>query len=87
MRVVNQCCVEIASVFDWGMYKMSKDQEQNAVAEFIRRNGVTRCPTACASPTQAIVAPQDRTRIREYGAAKEALRQARFTNQRMTTWR
>jgi hypothetical protein len=63
---------------------MSNEYEQDAVAEFIRRKGVTRCPTACASPTQAIVAPQDRTGIREYGAAKEAMRQARFTNQRVT---
>jgi hypothetical protein len=86
MHVINQWCVEIASVFGWGKYKMSKDHEQDAVAEFIRQKGVTRCPTACASPTQAIVAAQDRTRIREYGAAKEAIRQARFTNQRVT-WR
>jgi hypothetical protein len=65
---------------------MSKDQEQEAVAEFIRRKGVTRCPTACASATQATVAPQDRTRVREYSAAKEAIRHARFANQR-AIWR
>ena len=48
-----------------------------AVAEFIRTRGVTRCPTACAVPTQAAVAAADRAALQEYAAAREQMRRAR----------
>ena len=33
----------------------------DAIAAFIRARGVTRCPTACAAPTQAVVSVADRS--------------------------
>jgi hypothetical protein len=52
---------------------MAKDDEE-AVAEFIRSKGVTRCPTACSGPTQATVAHSDRTELQRYEEAQEAAR-------------
>ena len=45
-----------------------------AVAAFLRRKGVTRCPTVCAVPTQASVGEEDRAAYRDYVAAREAAR-------------
>jgi hypothetical protein len=39
-----------------------------AIAAFIRTKGVTRCPTACALPTQATIATRDRTAFEEHAA-------------------
>ena len=52
---------------------LSADYEA-AVAAFLRRKGVTRCPTVCAVPTQASVGEADRAAYRDYVAAKEAAR-------------
>jgi len=48
-----------------------------AVAEFIRTKGVTRCPTACVSPTQGSVAAADREALEEHAARHDRLRKAR----------
>jgi hypothetical protein len=53
---------------------MSQTDYENAIALFLRTNGVTRCPTVCVVPTQAIVADADRAAYRDYVAAKEAAR-------------
>jgi hypothetical protein len=53
---------------------MSEGDYQAAVAAFLRKKGVTRCPTVCAAPTQATVAEADRAAYRDYVAAKEAAR-------------
>jgi hypothetical protein len=45
-----------------------------AVAEFMRKKGVTRCPTVCVVPTHGEVGEKDRAALREYIAAKEAAR-------------
>jgi hypothetical protein len=42
-----------------------------AVAAFIRTKGITRCPTACALPTQATIAARDRTALEEHAAKRE----------------
>jgi len=52
---------------------LSADYEA-AVAAFLRKKGVTRCPTVCAVPTQASVGEADRAAYRDYVAAKEAAR-------------
>jgi hypothetical protein len=39
---------------------MIADDNGEAVAEFIRTKGITRCPTACVLPTQALVGAADR---------------------------
>jgi hypothetical protein len=57
-------------------------QDQDAMAAFIAVNGVTRCPTACAAPTQAALATADRRELRrraeEREAAWEAAREERL---------
>jgi hypothetical protein len=53
---------------------MSQTDYEAAVAVFLRTRGVTRCPTVCAVPTQAIVADADRAAYRDHIAAKEAAR-------------
>jgi hypothetical protein len=55
---------------------MGKDDE-DAVAEFIRSKGITRCPTACSSPTQATLPPSDRNDLKRHAEAQEAARLAR----------
>lgn len=55
--------------------------DDDAIAAFIRASGVTRCPTACAAPTQAVVAAADRLALRQLAerrdAASETIREAR----------
>ena len=53
---------------------MSDADYEAAVAAFLRKKGVTRCPTVCAVPTQATIAEADRAAYREYITAKEAAR-------------
>ncbi|MBV9863385.1 MAG: recombinase family protein [Alphaproteobacteria bacterium] len=50
------------------------EYEAAAVAAFIRARGVTRCPTACAVPTQATIAAADREALRKRWAEAEARR-------------
>jgi hypothetical protein len=45
-----------------------------AIAEFLRKRAVTRCPTACAVQTRASVPEADRVALRSYSAAKEVAR-------------
>jgi hypothetical protein len=54
---------------------------ETAVAEFMRRRGITRCPTACLLPTQGSVPPQDRVALAEHAEARERRRQARAARQ------
>ena len=53
---------------------MSEADYEAAVAPFLKKKGVTRCPTVCVVPTQATVAEADRAAYRNYVAAKEAAR-------------
>lgn len=59
---------------------MSDTDYAGAVAEFMRRKGVTRCPTVCVVPTRASVAEADCIALRDYDAAREAARQAKLRN-------
>jgi hypothetical protein len=52
------------------------ENECEAVAEFIRSKGITRCPTACVLPTQGLVAAADRIALEEHGIARDRLRRA-----------
>ena len=49
-----------------------------AVSEFIRAKGITRCPTACALPTQGTVAAADRAALEDYAIARDSTRQRRL---------
>ena len=57
---------------------MSENEYAAAVAEFLRKKGVTRCPTACVVPTRADVTAADRAALRDNDAAREAARQERL---------
>ena len=53
---------------------MCSEEYEAAVAAFIRRNGVTRCPTACALPTQAAPAAADQAALQRYAALRSRSR-------------
>ena len=50
---------------------MTQEEYVALIADFIRRKGVTRCPTACALPTQGRVSPADRARLEKYWIDRE----------------
>ncbi len=50
---------------------------ETAIAEFIRRRGVTRCPTACVLPTHGSVAPHDQAALAEHAQMREQMRRNR----------
>ena len=56
------------------------------IAEFIRTRGITRCPTACASPTQGLVAAADRVALSEYAVERERIRRAKLAARERTLW-
>ena len=57
---------------------MSETEYSSAVAEFLSRRGITRCPTACVVPTRASVTDADRAALRDYDAERAAARAAKF---------
>ena len=59
---------------------MSDTEYAKAVAEFMRKKGVTRCPTVCVVPTHASVNEDDRVALRNYAAAREAARLEKLRN-------
>ena len=52
------------------------ENDCEAVAEFIRTKGITRCPIACVLPTQGSVAAADRVALEEHAVARDRLRRA-----------
>ena len=56
---------------------MHGDEYQAVVAAFIRAKGVTRCPTACALPTQGTVPSADRAALADYATARDRSRERR----------
>ncbi|HVC57632.1 MAG TPA: hypothetical protein VND95_16900 [Stellaceae bacterium] len=57
---------------------MSENEYATAVAEFLSKRNVTRCPTACVLPTRANVTEADRLALRDYDATREAARAAKL---------
>ena len=53
------------------------DEDCDAVAEFIRSRGITRCPTACVLPTQGVITAADRIALEQYAVARDRARQER----------
>lgn len=53
---------------------MTETEYAAQIEEFMRRRGVTRCPTACVVPTHGAVAESDRAQLRNYNEAREAAR-------------
>lgn len=61
---------------------MSQNDYEAAIAEFLRRKGVTRCPTACVVQTRASVSDMDRLALRRHDADREAARIEKSRNYR-----
>jgi len=59
---------------------MSQKDYEAAIAEFLRRKNVTRCPTACVVPTHASVTEADRLALRSHEAAREEKRLQKSRN-------
>jgi hypothetical protein len=57
---------------------VSENEYAAAVAEFLRKKGITRCPTACVVRTHGNVNEADRVALRDYDAAREAARQEKL---------
>ena len=53
---------------------MSPVEYEAAVAAYLSRKPITRCPTVCVVPTRATVAESDRAAYRAYVAEKDAAR-------------
>jgi hypothetical protein len=49
---------------------ISDAEYTQAVAEFLRNKGVTRCPTACILPTRASISDAHRAALGSYGASR-----------------
>src|ERR1700751_147781 len=56
------------------------------IAEFIRTRGIKRCPTACVSPTQGLVAASDRAALEEYAVGRERIRPAKLGARYQSFW-
>jgi hypothetical protein len=59
---------------------MHETEREMVLAEFIRSKGITRCPTACVSPTQASVGAADRAALEEHAIARDRVRRARIAD-------
>ena len=53
---------------------MSQAEYEAAVAEFLRKKGVTRCPTVCLVPTHTAISADDRTALNRREAALDERR-------------
>jgi hypothetical protein len=51
-----------------------------AVAKFLRKKGITRCPTVCVLPTRGSVSEADRAELRNYNEARETARLEKLRN-------
>lgn len=57
---------------------MSSRDYEAEIAAFIRAKGITRCPTACAAPTQGSGSTADQDALRQRAELREAARQERL---------
>ena len=65
---------------------MCSEEHEAAVAAFIRSNGITRCPTACALPTQATPGPADRMALQRYAALRNQPRRQHVMARDRSFW-
>ena len=65
---------------------MGEDEYEAAVAAFLRAKGVTRCPTACALPTQGTIAATDRVALADYAIARARSRRQRQAARERSFW-
>jgi len=72
--------------FDLGTLTMCNEEYHAPVATFIRRNGVTRCPTPCALPTQAAPAAADQAALQLYAALRSRSRRQQAARRDRSFW-
>jgi hypothetical protein len=72
--------------FDLGKLTMCSEEHAAAVAAFIRSNGITRCPTACALPTQAAPTAADRAALQRYAALRSQSRRQQVAGRDRSFW-
>jgi hypothetical protein len=65
---------------------MGENEYETTVEAFIRAKGVTRCPTACALPTQAIITANDRAALEDYAMARTRTRRRRQAARERSFW-
>jgi len=65
---------------------MHRQEHEAAVAAFIRNSGITRCPTACALPTQAAPDPTDRVALQRYVAQRNQTRKRQAMGRGRSFW-
>jgi hypothetical protein len=65
---------------------MRESDREAAVAEFIRKKGITRCPTACVLPTQGSVAEADRALLEAYAISRDRTRRAKVAARAQLLW-
>jgi hypothetical protein len=65
---------------------MCEEEYEIAVAAFIRSKGITRCPTACALPTQGSVTDADRRALESYAATRDLTRQQKIAARQSSFW-
>jgi len=65
---------------------MGEDDYEAAVAAFLRTKGITRCPTACALPTQGTIAATDRAALADYAIARARSRRQRQATRDRSFW-
>jgi hypothetical protein len=53
------------------------DEDSDAITEFIRSRGITRCPTACVLPTQGLIADADRIALEQHAIARDRVQRER----------
>jgi len=63
---------------------MSPEDQEALIAAFIRKTGVTRCPTACVAPTRASGSSADRAALRQRFDRLESIREMAREAQRAT---
>ena len=65
---------------------MYQEEYEAAVAAFIRSKGITRCPTACALPTQGTVPAADRAALENYATNRSLSRQRKIADRQRAFW-
>ena len=65
---------------------MYQDEHEIAVAAFIRSKGITRCPTACALPTQGTIDAADRAALQSYAATRAKSHQRKIVGHEGSSW-
>ena len=65
---------------------MHQNEQEAAVAAFIRSKGVTRCPTACVLPTQGTIGASDRAALQRYAVVRSQSRQQKILAGGPFTW-